>query len=100
MSLYNHRAPYWTKEEDSRLAELWREGFSAGLISEQFHNRSRNSIISRAHRIGLPHREPVVRRKVENIVRRTNPPPPPVRRDPCFLCGTRGDVGCQHQEAA
>ena len=25
------------------------------------------------------------------------PPPDPVDRDPCFLCGTRADIGCQHQ---
>jgi hypothetical protein len=23
--------------------------------------------------------------------------PAPVSRDPCFLCGTRGDIGCRHQ---
>lgn len=23
-----------------------------------------------------------------------------VDRDPCFLCGTRGDVGCRHRQAA
>lgn len=98
--LYNHRAPYWTAPEDERLTQLWNEGFSAGMIAEQFHNRSRNSVISRAHRLGLPSREPVVRRKNENPVRRSNPPPPPVYRDPCFMCGARGDIGCNHREAA
>lgn len=100
MSLYNHRAPYWTRDEDERLVQMWEEGFSAGLIAEQFHNRSRCSIISRARRLGLKGREPVVRRKIENLVRRSNPAPPPVYRDPCIMCGTRGDIGCRHQEAA
>jgi hypothetical protein len=27
---------------------------------------------------------------------RIAPPPPPVFRDPCFRCGIRADVGCEH----
>jgi hypothetical protein len=27
---------------------------------------------------------------------RVPPPPPPVFRDPCFRCGVRADVGCEH----
>jgi hypothetical protein len=26
------------------------------------------------------------------------PPTQPVHRDPCILCGVRGDVGCRHLE--
>lgn len=26
--------------------------------------------------------------------------PPRVERDPCFLCGTRADIGCRHQRSA
>ena len=26
--------------------------------------------------------------------------PPKVHRDPCFLCGARGDVGCRHGRPA
>jgi hypothetical protein len=26
------------------------------------------------------------------------PPTEPVHRDPCILCGVRGDVGCRHLE--
>lgn len=26
-----------------------------------------------------------------------SPIPDPVDRDPCFLCGTRADIGCRHQ---
>ena len=25
--------------------------------------------------------------------------PEPIDRDPCAMCGTRGDIGCQHQRA-
>lgn len=28
------------------------------------------------------------------------PIPDPVDRDPCFLCGTRADIGCQHRRAS
>jgi hypothetical protein len=27
------------------------------------------------------------------------PPQPGVSRDPCFMCGTRGDLGCSHRRA-
>lgn len=99
MGLYNRRPSRWTSTEDKQLATLWNEGFSAGIIAEQLFNRSRCSIIARARRLGLPGRQPVVHRKVETI-RRSNPTPPIVRRDPCIMCGTRGDIGCQHREAA
>lgn len=30
----------------------------------------------------------------------TSPDIQPVHRDPCPMCGTRGDIGCRHREAA
>jgi hypothetical protein len=32
----------------------------------------------------------------ERTMARIAPPPPPVFRDPCFRCGVRADVGCEH----
>lgn len=32
----------------------------------------------------------------ERTVARLTPPPAPVFRDPCFRCGVRGDIGCEH----
>ena len=37
--------------------------------------------------------------QAERTAARTLPPPPPVRRDPCFRCGVRGDIGCEHVPA-
>ena len=35
----------------------------------------------------------------ERTVARLTPPPAPVHRDPCFRCGVRGDIGCEHAPA-
>ncbi len=35
--------------------------------------------------------------QAERTAARAVPPPPPVYRDPCFRCGVRGDIGCEHQ---
>lgn len=37
--------------------------------------------------------------QAERTAARTLPPPSPVRRDPCFRCGVRGDIGCEHVPA-
>jgi hypothetical protein len=34
--------------------------------------------------------------QAERTAARAAPPPPPVFRDPCFRCGVRADVGCEH----
>ena len=39
---------------------------------------------------------PVPSRRGETV-RQPEAGPLPVHRDPCFRCGTRGDVGCRHQ---
>lgn len=31
-------------------------------------------------------------------VEEREPEPPRVARDPCFRCGVRGDIGCQHRQ--
>lgn len=55
--------PCWTEEEDKLLRKLVLEGFSYGEIHRHFMpNRSRNSIISRAHRIGLVYAKPQIKR--------------------------------------
>ncbi len=35
----------------------------------------------------------------QRTVARLTPPPAPVYRDPCFRCGVRADVGCEHTPA-
>jgi GcrA cell cycle regulator len=45
----------WSEQDDGRLATLWAEGHTTGVIAAEF-GRSRNAVIGRAHRIGLPPR--------------------------------------------
>ena len=52
----------WGEAETTRLTTLWSEGLSASqiakkLASENFATRSRNAIIGRVFRIGLPQRK-------------------------------------------
>jgi len=52
----------WGEAETTRLTTLWSEGLSASqiakkLASENFVTRSRNAIIGRVFRIGLPQRK-------------------------------------------
>lgn len=35
----------------------------------------------------------------QRTLARLTPPPAPVYRDPCFRCGVRGDIGCEHMPA-
>lgn len=45
----------WSVEEDTSLAKYWAEGFSASQIAKMLKTgRSRNSVIGRVHRSGLP----------------------------------------------
>lgn len=47
----------WHEEEDRLLTELWRdESIPAATIGERL-SRSKNSIVGRAHRLGLPMRK-------------------------------------------
>jgi len=47
----------WTKEEDDLLRKLHVElGLSASLVAEQIRGKTRNAVIGRIHRLGLPRR--------------------------------------------
>lgn len=47
----------WTPEESNLLFDLWEQGLSVSDIRERIQGRSKNSIISRAKRIGCTVRE-------------------------------------------
>lgn len=50
---------------------------------------------------GNPLRDYIARRTVARTISRAEEiEARRVARDPCFMCGTRGDIGCQHREAA
>ncbi len=51
-------ADIWTPELRAKLSELWRAGFSASEIATELgRGFSRNSIIGKAHRMGLSQRK-------------------------------------------
>lgn len=50
----------WTPTEDVKLAELWAEGLSCGAIGFRMQ-RSKNSVVGRVHRTGLPPRPSPIR---------------------------------------
>ncbi len=56
MSGDNVLRPLWTEEKSADLKEMWMQGLSARQIGAVF-GVSRNTVIGKAHRIGLPHRK-------------------------------------------
>jgi GcrA cell cycle regulator len=63
----------WNETETNQLATLFHRGLSFSLIGKEI-GKSKNSVISRSKRIGLPHRGKVI------ACERT--PPDPVKRSP------------------
>jgi GcrA cell cycle regulator len=57
--------PGFTEAEDAKLRQDWAEGHSTAEIGRRMH-RSKNSIVGRAHRLGLPERPSPVRQKAED----------------------------------
>lgn len=78
----------WTEADDAKLADLWHSGIIATAIAEELR-RSKNSILGRRRRLGLPFRkEPLPRTKE---YRRVIAPPLETPRHPCAACGVRYD---------
>ena len=51
------RPENWTEEEVATLTRLWSEGQAASAIGQALGRFSRNAVIAKAHRLGLPIRE-------------------------------------------
>ena len=47
----------WSKERIVELKQLWAEGLSSGQIAKKMGGLSRNAILGKVHRLGLPTRE-------------------------------------------
>jgi GcrA cell cycle regulator len=47
----------WNDEKVAKLEELWRTALYASQIAEQIGGVTRNAVIGKAHRLGLPMRE-------------------------------------------
>lgn len=52
---------FWTDENVALLPKAWGEGRSARDIAARILGATRNSIIGKAHRLGLPSRTPLTR---------------------------------------
>lgn len=52
----------WTEQESDLLRMLWKLGYTAGYIAARL-GKSRNSIIGRAHRLGLAGRASPIKRR-------------------------------------
>jgi GcrA cell cycle regulator len=67
---YPPRDP-WTIVEDEILRYWWRRGLASQRIVNHLQGRTRSAILGRAHRLGLPAREPcVVRHSVRRAAER------------------------------
>lgn len=53
----------WTDAEIGMLGFLWSEGLSASQIAERIPGRTRNAVIGKAHRLGLPRRPSPIKRR-------------------------------------
>lgn len=53
--------PEWTPDQVAKLAELWATGLSGSQIAAQL-GRTKNAIIGRARRLGLPPRSSPIKR--------------------------------------
>jgi len=47
----------WTEEAIARLRELWASGVSCTAIARELGTGSKNSVIGKVHRLGLPPRQ-------------------------------------------
>lgn len=63
----------WDSERVALLTSLWADGLSASQIAKRLGNVTRNSVIGKVHRLGLPKRASTMRttpRRVERTERR------------------------------
>lgn len=56
----------WTESRVEKLKKLWAEGFSASRIAARLGQASRNAVISKVHRLGLPGRKTTTRKAIRN----------------------------------
>lgn len=66
----NMHAQPWSEDEDTTLKGYWLDGIPASEIARKMGRPSRNSIIGRAHRIGLPGRSDASRASRKPTVKR------------------------------
>jgi GcrA cell cycle regulator len=82
-AIMTDRRNVWTEAMDAALSGLWAEGATSGAIAAHFRT-TRNAVIGRVHRIGLPPRPSPIPGHAPAKPKRVAPPPPlpPVVADP------------------
>ncbi len=104
MRVGNLHAPRWTADEDRALRRYWKDGLTGTAIAARL-GRTKNSVIARAHRLGLEKRgNPVDQaqgagtREPGLAPERATPPHVVPDYSPCPRCGASGRNGCEHRE--
>lgn len=62
----------WTPERIETLTKLWAAGYSGSQIAKQLGNITRNAVIGKIHRLGLPKRAQETLRETERVSRAMN----------------------------
>ncbi|SDT90262.1 GcrA family cell cycle regulator [Stappia sp. ES.058] len=63
----------WTTEREDLLRKLWLQGLSASQIAYVMAGVTRNAVIGKAHRMGLPKRSPSTSHRPKQRVQRGQP---------------------------
>ena len=63
----------WTQEREDLLRKLWLQGLSASQIAYVMAGVTRNAVIGKAHRMGLPKRSPSTSHRPKPRVQRGKP---------------------------
>lgn len=63
----------WTQEREDLLRKLWLQGLSASQIAYVMAGITRNAVIGKAHRMGLPKRSPATSHRPKPRIQRGKP---------------------------
>ncbi|MDF7775087.1 GcrA family cell cycle regulator, partial [Sphingomonas sp. AOB5] len=66
----------WTDERIDTLKKMWNSGLTATQIAEELGGVSRNAVIGKAHRLGLPARPSPVKPNENKVKAATAAPAP------------------------
>ena len=80
----------WTEPRIEQLNRLWGEGWSASIIARKIGGTTRNAVIGKVHRLGLPSRVARVRAKPNRLKPRQKPIASPWRSKAVFECPDTG----------
>ena len=72
----------WTRQKVERLTAMWADGYSASMIAADIGDVTRNAVIGKVHRLGLP-----TRGKTPRIQQPKAPRKPRKPRDSRFPVG-------------